>query len=184
MPKLEGIEVNKPKLVVEDEQVTAEIEQLQKWSGIWALREAGSAVEAEDQIIADATLDVEGAEEEEKLDNIEIFARSHGFIGPISVENLNEILVGAKAGDVKETEVEVPKTYFREEYRGKKVGVKITVKDIKWLKPAELTPDFFAKYGVEDEKELREKINDMLQGRLEQQSRQEMVSRQWRAPQR
>jgi len=174
LPKLEGIEVNKPKLEIKDEQVEAEIEQLRKWSGIWALRQEGSPVETGDQIIADAILNVEGAEEEEKLDNIEIFAKSHGFVGPISVENLDQILAGAKAGDVKETEVEVPKTYFREEYRGKKVGVKLTVKDIKWLKPADLNENFFKKFGAENEKDLQDNVLDNLQKRLEQQSRQEM----------
>ena len=175
LPELEGIEVNKPKLVVEDEQVEREIEQMRKWSGVWALRESGS-VEVDDQIIADAILDVEGEEEEEKLDNIEIFARPNGFVGAIPVENLDKILLGAKAGDVKETEIEVPKTYFREEYRGKKVGVKITVKDIKWLKPCDLDENFFKKLGLEDENDLQQKVHENLQNRLKQQARQEMSS--------
>jgi len=55
------------------------------------------------------------------------------------------------------------------------VDVKIDVKDVKWLKPGELDENLFKQIGVEDEDELREKIQDTLQGRLEQQSRTEMT---------
>ncbi|MFQ6035616.1 MAG: trigger factor [Sedimentisphaerales bacterium] len=200
LPPLEGIPVSKTKLEVTDQQIDREIEQLQRWSGIWTPREAG-VVELDDQIIADVVLRavspqdaspqnaVEGAEansaeaaakaedveEQQKLDNIEIYVRQNGFVGPIPVEKLDELLVGTKAGDVKQTTVDVPKTYFREEYRGKKVDIQITVKDIKWLKPAALDENFLRRYNVEDENELQEKIRDILQSRLEQQGRTEMT---------
>jgi len=189
LPPLEGIPVTKTKLKVTDEQIDREIERLQRWSGIWTPREKG-AVELDDQIIADVTLKpvspqdasrqsavegAEGLEEEQKLDNIEIHVRQNGFVGGIPVEKLDEVMVGAKAKDIKQTTVEVPKTYFREEYRGKKVDIQITVKDIKWLKPAAIDENFLKRFQVEDENELREKVRDMLQGQLEQQGRTEMT---------
>jgi len=174
LPPLEGIPVSKTKLEVTDEQINGEIQRLQRWSGIWTPREKGD-VELDDQIIADVILKTEGLEEEQKFDNIEIYVRQNGFVGAIPVEKLDELLVGTKAGDVKQTTVDVPKTYFREEYRGKKVDIQITVKDIKWLKPAALDENFLKRYGVENENELREKIHDILQSQLEQQSRTEMT---------
>ena len=174
LPQLEGIEVKKTKLEVTDEQIDREIEQLQKWSGVWTPRQ-GQEVELDDQIIADAILKADGTEEEEKLDNIEIYVRQNGFVGAIPVEKLDELLVGAKAGETRQTSVEVPKTYFREEYRGKKVDVRVTIKDVKWLKPAALNEDFLKRFGVEDENELREKMRDTLQSRLETQQRTEMT---------
>ena len=174
LPALEGIPVKKSKLEVTDEQVSREIEQLQRYSGIWVPRDGGK-VEADDQIIADAVIRTQGNEEEEKLDNIEVFVRKNGFVGAIPVATLDEVLAGAKAGDTKKASVEVPKTYFREEYRGKKVNIEITLKDIKWLKPADLNEDFLRRFGVEDENELREKIRDSLQSRLEQRAREEMT---------
>jgi trigger factor len=174
LPQLEGIAVQKTKLEVTDEQVEKEIERLCRWSGIWAPREGG-AVEIDDQVIADVVLKAEGVEEEQKLDNIEIYVRENGFVGAVPVEKLDEVLEGAKAGETKETTVDVPKTYFREEYRGKKVDIKITVKDIKWLKLAALDEAFFKRCGVEDEDELRERVRDTLHGRLETQARTEMT---------
>jgi len=173
LPELEGIPVTKTKLEVTDEQIDREIERLQRWSGVWTPRKDG-AVEPEDQIIADALIKAEGIEEEQKLDNIEIYVRQNGFIGEVPVEKLDELLTGAKAGETKQINVEVPKTYFREEYRGKKVDISIEIKDIKWLKPAELDQGFLTRLSVEDENELREKTQDTLQSRLETQVRTEM----------
>ncbi len=174
LPQLEGIPVTRTMLEVTDEQVDREIEQMQRWSGVWTPRETG-AVELDDQIVADVILKAEGIEEEQKQDDIEIYVRQNGFVGAIPVEKLDELLIGAEAGDIKETRVDVPKTFFREEYRGKKVDIRITIKDIKWLKPAELDENLLRRYGVEDKDELREKIHDTLQSRLEAQVRTEMT---------
>ena len=174
LPNLEAIPVTKTKLQVTDDQINREIEQLQKYAGVWTPRKDEPA-EVDDQIIADALLKVEDVEEEEKLDNIEIYVRPNGFVGAVPVENLDEVLAGAKAAETKTTTVDVPKTYFREEYRGKKVDVRITIKDIKYLKPADLDENFLNRIEVDNENELREKIHDSLQGRLEQQVRAEMT---------
>ena len=173
LPQLEGIEVNKTKLEVTDEQIDREIERLQRWSGTWVPRDDGQ-VQLEDQIVADVILKTEDLEEEEKLDNIDIFVRPNGFVGAIPVEKLDELLAGAKAGDTCQTSVEVSKTYFKEQYRGKKVDIKIDIKDVKWLKPAPLDENFFNRVGVENENELRNTLTDTLRGRLEQQARTQM----------
>ncbi len=174
LPELEGIPVTKTKLEATEEQINSEIDQIRKWSGIWTPRKE-EAAELDDQIIADAILKIEGIEEEEKLDNIEIYVRQNGFVGQIPVEKLDELLIGAKAGESKQTNVDVPKTYYKEEYRGKKVDLNIEIKDIKWLKPAELDESLFQRAGVENESELREKTHDKLQKQLESQIRTEMT---------
>jgi len=53
--------------------------------------------------------------------------------------------------------------------------MQIEIKDIKWLKPAELDENFLTRIGVEDENELRERTQDTLQSRLETQVRTEMT---------
>ena len=174
LPSLEGISVTRAKLEVTEEQINKEIEQLQRWAGVWTPREE-AAIELGDQIIADVVLRVEGVEVEQKFDNAEIYARQNGFVAAIPVEKLDELLVGARTGETKQTSVEVPKTYFKEEYRGKKVDVRLTIKDIKWLKPAGLDENFLKRMGAESENELREKTRDTLHSRLEQQTRAEMT---------
>ncbi len=174
LPKLEGIPVSRTKLEVGEEQVDREIERMQKLWGIWTPREDGD-VELNDQIIADVTLKTEDAETAEQFGEIQIYVRRSGFVGGIPVEKLDELLVGAKTGDRRQTTVEVSKTFVKEQYRGKKVDISIEIKDIKWLKPAELDAGFFERLGVEHQDELRERVQDRLQSQLEQQSRTEMT---------
>ncbi len=199
LPKLEGIPVKRAKLEVTDEQIDREIEQLRRWSGVWTPKDEGK-VEREDQVIADVVLRPELTEEEKalqakqaeeaakgeegeeikviaaetKLDNTEVYVRPNGFVGEVPVEKLDELLAGAKAGETKATTVEVSKTYFNEDYRGRKVDIEITVKDIKYLKPAEINEAFLQRFGAENEDELRELVQDNLQSQLESRIRNEM----------
>ena len=200
LPNLEGIPVKRPKLEVTDDQVTREIDQLRRWAGVWTPREDGK-IELDDQIIADVLLRPElteeekaqqaeqaqkaekGEEEEEgakvieaetKLDNTEVYVRPNGFVGAVPVEKLDELLIGAKVGDKKTTTVEVPKTYFQEDYRGRKVDVEIDIKDVKYLKPAEINEAFLQRYQVETEADLQDRVRDNLQVQFESRVRNEM----------
>ena len=174
LPPLEGIPVTKTKLKVTDEQIDREIEQMLRWFGIWTPRPEDAKIELEDRIVADVAFKIEGVEEEEKQNNIEIQVRPNGFVGVIPVEKLDELLVGAKTGEHRETSVEVSEAFFREEYRGKKVDIRIGIEDVKWLKSAEVDENFLQRYQVEDKAELREKIQDSLESRLENQIRSQM----------
>ena len=172
LPALEGIPVEKTKAEVTAGHIDREIEMLRKYAGVWTPKESGK-VEAEDQVVADVLLNIEG--QEQKLENAEIQVRPNGFIADVPVEKLDEILVGAKSGDVKTVEITVPKTFFKEDLRGKKVEIRITVKDIKWLKPAELNQDFITKCGVSSEDELRKMLGERLKTRLESQAKTDMA---------
>ncbi len=174
LPELEGISVVREQVDVTEDQVKTELDQLRLLSGVWTPREQDEAIELEDQVIADITLKIEGVEEQEKLDNREIYVRTHGFVGLVPVENLDTLLIGAKAGQSRETTVEVPTTYFRQEYRDKKVDIHIDIKDVKWLRPAEVDEGFLQRYEVANEGELRERIREMLQLRAESQIRSDM----------
>lgn len=199
LPELEGIPVTRTKLEVTEEQIDGEIEQLRRWSGVWTPKDEG-AVEREDQIIADVVIRPELTEEEKaqqakeaegaakgeeteegkviaaetKLDNVEVHVRPNGFVGEVPVEKTDELLVGAKAGEKRTTTVEVSKTYYNEDYRGRKVDLEITVKDIKYLKPAEIDAAFLQRFDAETEEELRDLVRNQLQSQLEARIRNEM----------
>jgi len=199
LPALEGIPVTRPKVEVTEGQIDLEIEQLRRWAGVWTPREGG-AVERDDQIIAGVRQNIELTDEEKakqtaqvegktegeeanptyipeaetKLDNAEVYVRPNGFVGSVPVEKLDELLVGAAVGDKRTTVVEIPKTYFREELQGRKVNIEIEVKEIKYLKPAELNEHFLQRYEVQTVDELRERVRDNLQARVEAQVRNDM----------
>lgn len=174
LPELEGIKVEKPKAEVTDEQIDEEIMNIRNRSGVWAPKDEG-VVEKDDQIIADVVMIIEGVEEHEKLDNTEIFVRETGFVGGVPVDGLAKVLAKSISGDVKKTSVDVPKTYFNEQYRGKKIDIEITVKDIKKLEPAELTPEFLERFGVDNEDDLRENMLEMRSAQAERDARSAMA---------
>ena len=172
LPGLEGIEITKIKAEVAGAQIDEEIERLRKMAGVWTPRDG--KIEEGDQVIADLEIMTEGEPQPEKIENSMIYVKENGFAGPVLVKELDKLLIGAKAGDKKETSVEILKTYYMEKYRGKKVELKIHIKDAKWLKPAELNAELFKRLAVSGEAELRDRIRDSLQSRLEQQSKEQL----------
>ncbi len=172
LPKLKGIKVEKPTIEFSDEQIDEEVETMRKRAGIWVPKKG--SVEIDEQVVADVILKIEGLEEEERHDNIEIFARKNGFVTKVPVEKLDKLLIGANPGDTKKTTVDVPETFFNEDYRGKKIDIEITVKEIKKLEPAELNEGFFKRFGVENLEALHDAIAEAREQQSEQQGRAAM----------
>ena len=172
LPELDGIAVEKPKIEVTDATVDAELATLRKRAGVWAPKD--KAVELDDQVVGDVVLVTEGRADHDKRDNIEIFVRKTGFVAGIPVEDLDQLLKDAKHGDTRKTTVDIPATFFNEEYRGKKVDVEITVKEVKVLEPAELTEEFLQRYGAKDENDLKDMIREQMSQQAERQARSAM----------
>jgi trigger factor len=173
LPELEGIAVEKPKVEATDDRVDEELAALQKRAGVWTPKEKGGAA-VDDQVIADVVLVTEGSADHDKRENTEITVRENGFVAGISVEGLDKLLSGVKHGDEKTTTVDVPATYFNEDYRGKKVEVAISVKEVKQMEPAELNDDFFKRLNVADADELKDNLREQMSQQVERQARAAM----------
>ena len=172
LPELEGIEIEKPVIEVNEEKVTEELQTMCRRAGVWIPKEGAVAVE--DQVVANVALSVEGAVEPEKYENTEIYVRKTGFVSGVSVEDLDQLLVGAAAGDTKTTTVDVPATFFNEQYRGKKIGIEIAIKEVKTLKPAEINEELLKRYGYDSEEQLRDIFRRQLTEQAERQARTSM----------
>lgn len=172
LPEMEGIEIDKPKIVFGDEEIDEAILAMRKRAGVWEPKDG--AVKAEDQVVANIVMDIEGVEEDEKRENIEIMVHENGNVAGVPVENLTDLLVGAKSGDKKTATVEVPKTFYNEQYRGKKIEIEIDVKDVKELVPVELNEAFFEKFGITDEDELRERMTESMEEQADRDARTQM----------
>lgn len=172
LPELEGIEIEKPKVEVNDERINAEIQQLRNRAGVWAPKEAAAA--EGDQVVGDVVLVTEGSADKDKRENVEIFIRKPGFVVGVPVEDLDQLLKNTQAGDTKSTTVDVPNTYFNEQYRGKKIELEISVKEVKKLEPAELNEEFFKRFGTADEAELKEMFRERLSSQAERDARSAM----------
>ena len=172
LPELDGIAIEKPTVEVTDETVDTELAALRRRAGVWTPKE--KTVEADDQVIADVALVTEGKGDRDKRDNIEIFVRKTGFVAGIPIEDLDQLLKDAKHGDTRKTTVEIPATFYNEEYRGKKIDVEITVKEVKVMEPAELNEEFLARYGAADENDLKDMIREQMSHQAEREARSAM----------
>ena len=173
LPELEGIDIEKPTIEVTDERVDEELAALQRRAGVWAPKEDGGA-ETGDQVIADVVLVTEGSEDHDKRENVEINVREKGVVAGIPVDGLDKLLKGATHGDEKKTTVEIPATYFNEDYRGKKVDVAIEVKEVKQMEPAELNEDFLKRFNADSVEDLKEMLQDQMSQQAERQSKSAM----------
>jgi len=170
LPELEGIEIRRPKVAVTDADVDAEIQRLRALRGRFETVEDG--VKPDDLVVADITVSVDG-EEVRRVESASIFARPRPIEG-IMLENLPDVLSGAKPGDKRTAEETVPDDYEPEQYRGKPATVEITVREVKRFVMPELDQEFLSSLGFDSEDELRNYVRGRLESTLDRRIRQDM----------
>lgn len=159
LPPLEGIEVKRPDVKIVDEDVTQWIERQRKIRGRYEPRLEGAA-EDDDLVVADVDLMVDGKSVKHE-DNVQLGVRPTRLDG-ISVMDMAEALRGAKAGDEKTVDIEVPADYERTDLRGKKGQFKLKIHELKRLAPVELAT-FVTQTGAESEDQLRQFVREDLE---------------------
>jgi FKBP-type peptidyl-prolyl cis-trans isomerase (trigger factor) len=139
--------------------VTAELETIIQREEVLAPKEGKDVkVENNDWVLINYEGTLEGAE----------FTDSKGSdmqfkIGTPDLAEFHDCLLGMSSGDEKEVEIELPERFG--ENAGKKANFKIQLAEISIVKRPELDLEFFKKYGVEDEKELKEKVGESITSR-------------------
>lgn len=157
-----GLEVPKVDTEVTDEDVTAELEQLQKRHAELVVKEDEPAVEG-DTVVIDFEGFVDGeAFEGGKAENHSLELGSGSFI-----PGFEEELVGVKTGDEKDVNVTFPEEYHAEELAGKPAVFKVKVHEVKGLVLPELDDDFAV--DVDDEVETLDELKGKIQSRLKEQ---------------
>ncbi|TDQ37936.1 trigger factor [Aureibacillus halotolerans] len=155
-----GLEVKEESTEVTDEDVEAEVTQLQERQAELVVKEEGS-VENGDTV----TMDFEGFVNEEafdggKAENYSLEIGSGSFI-----PGFEEKLIGATAGQELDVEVTFPEEYHAEELAGKPAVFKVKVHEIKTKELPEVNDEFAKDVDEEVESlaELKEKTKNRLQ---------------------
>ncbi|MCU9614045.1 trigger factor [Caldibacillus lycopersici] len=166
-----GLEVPKVDTEVTEEDVAAELTELQKRHAELVVKEDAPA-ENGDTVVIDFEGFVDGeAFEGGKGENYSLELGSNSFI-----PGFEEQLVGVKAGETKDVNVTFPEEYHAAELAGKPAVFKVTVHEIKGLELPELDDDFAV--DVDDEVEtldaLKTKIKDRLTHDKEHQAQHEV----------
>jgi trigger factor len=112
-------------------------------------------------------------QEVSKAEGQSMFARPRAFEG-MPFEKFGEVIVGARPGDTRMLEGTLPEDYDKQELRGKKAAVAVTVKEVKRMVLPEMNQEFLSGVGFDSEDEMRAFIRERLTGRLDQEVRRAM----------
>jgi trigger factor len=174
LPELKGIQVKAPKIEVTDKDAQDAIDRQCKIRGRFEPVTEGAA-EADDLVIAKTKLFVDDTLIKEE-DNVDMGVRAMRLDG-ILFQNLGDVLKGAKTGDTRSSDCEIPEDYERPDLRGKKGKFEITVHEIKRLKPVPVQT-IVEQFGATTEDELRKMVKDELEAehdRLVERAKREQV---------
>ena len=165
LPNWEGLQLEKPVREFSTDDVDRALERVLTDFG--QLLPTEDAAEAGDYIVTKLSFSYEG-KELSSSDNETIRIRSTLSFHDGSIENFDKLMVGTKAGDVKEVEATLSEDAPNAEYRGKKVTAKFEIKEVKKLKLPELTPTFLKTLGeYENVGELKDAVRDALERQLD-----------------
>lgn len=155
-----GLEIEDFVTEVNDEEVEAEIKQLQERHAEIAVKEEGAAENGDTVVIDFAGYVNDEAFEGGTAENYSLELGSGSFI-----PGFEEQLIGLAAGEEKEVEVTFPEEYHAAELAGKPAVFKVKLHEIKTKQLPELD-DEFAK-DVDDEVETLEALKEKIKNRLD-----------------
>jgi trigger factor len=170
LPNIEGIEIKKPKIEVSDEDVTREVDRFRALRGTYQASE--EPIKADDMIVADVVVTCEG-QEVSKQEGQSMFARARVFEG-MAFEKFGEVIVGAKPGQTKTLEGTLPDDYEKQDLRGKKATVTVTVKEVKRMVLPEMNAELLTSIGFANIEDFRKFLRERLTGRLDQEVQRAM----------
>ena len=164
LPELKGINVNKPKIQVTDENVEQAMKNLREQQGsLVPVEDRG--VEDNDFVTADIVAKVDGAEVARQND-AQVVIRPARVAG-VQVADLPAQMKGAKSGDTKTFTAKAGEDHPHEPMRNKDVEFAVTVKEIKKLEPVVIDQEFLDSLGFQNEQELRDALREQLVERID-----------------
>jgi trigger factor len=177
LPDMAGLKIRKPKINITDDNVEQAMSNLREQQGALVPVE-DRGVESKDYLTADVHVKIDGNVIAHQHDS-QIVARP-GRVAGVQVDDLDKQLEGMKVGEKRTVKVTAPDTHPNEAMRGKEADVEIDLKDIKRLELAEVTPEFLAELGFENEQDLRGALREQMDEKIRydvQQAMREQVNK-------
>jgi trigger factor len=170
-----GLEVEKEKVSVSDEEVDRQLGEVRKANAKLKPLEENRGARQDDCVI----VDYEAFEGDQPIEGI----KAQNFLVRIGTgaihPDFEKGLIGLKAGDTKEITLAFEADYDHAKLAGKKVTFKVQATDVKIMELPELNDEFAASLGEEfkDLDTLKKKIKEDLEAREEKRVDREMKKR-------
>jgi trigger factor len=177
LPSLTGIPVKRPKIEIKEENVDQAMQNLREQQGALVPVE-DRGVEPKDYLTADVHLKVDGHVVAHQHD-AQLVARP-ARIGGIEVPDFDTQMLGTKPGETRALTVKAPDNHPNDQIKGREVLMEVSLKDLKKMELAEITPEFLEDLGFTSEQEIREALREQMQERISYdiaQAQREQVSK-------
>lgn len=172
LPDYKGLKIRKPVRRFTDADIANEQRRLLEPRGTLVPKEGKTpTVELNDIIVADLVTTDHG-KELNKATEIRIRVEKKLALTDGVAEDFATQITGAKVGETKEIDIKLAESVADQTLKGKTVKGQFTVKDIKVIRPPELTPELLEQFGVKNEAQLQELIASSLERNLEYMQRQ------------
>ncbi|MEX0715460.1 MAG: trigger factor [Planctomycetaceae bacterium] len=169
LPDYRGLRIRRPVGKVSESDVESYLEKFRGQYG--ELVKVDRPAAAGDVVVLNVTFEHDG----KTLHRVE---RLTAHLKPVlrfedaELEGFDELLAGARPGDVRETRVTVSTEAERVELRGEAVQARFEVVEVDEQKLPELDGEFLERVGVESEIDLRDEIRAMLERQIAYTQRQ------------
>lgn len=164
LPELKKIPVQRPKITIGKEDVTAEVDRLRMMRGNFEPVEKGT-IKIDDMLFADMKMTVDGeviATEE----NFDLAARDLRILG-VPLVGFGDAAKGKKLDAIVTFDATVPDDHENIDIRGKTAHFEFAVHEVKRLSLPELDEEFLSSLGFESQKDLEDTLRESLESRLE-----------------
>jgi len=170
LPGYKGLRLRRPTHSFTDADVTREARRFLEPFGQIVPKE-DQTVGPDDLVTADVSIRRDG-KELNKLEEVRIKVEKRLALADGVAEDFGRQMTGAKPGDTRTVDITLSQEVANPALRGTKVQAAFTVKDVKTVKPPELTAEVLGYFGVKTAEQFNELIRVRLERQLEYTQRQ------------
>jgi trigger factor len=174
LPEYKGLKLRRPVHTFNDTEIAREKKRLLEPYGQLAPKEGESpTVELDDHVTADVVMML-GDRELNRLEEVRFKVEKQLALNDGIAPDFGEKMKGARPGDVRIVNIILSQEISQPALRGQVIEATFTIKDVKTVRPPELTPDLLQDaFGVSTPDAFDELVRVFLERRLEYTQRQE-----------
>lgn len=164
MPEWKGLDLEKVVHEYSDEEVdNRATELLQRYGDV---EEVEGAIEAGDTVNVSIEFK-DGDDVASTVSEQNVIVRGNLSFADGSIDGFGDLVIGASAGDSKDTTAKLSESLDDEELAGKEYTAAVTINSVKRTSAPELTPEFLQEVGgFESEEDLKNAVREELERQL------------------